>query len=63
MATFAAILGLRVKDIQVENIATTSKTLPQFPQMWSDLKQVLTTLGRAAPSRSSTGAASSTNGD
>ncbi|WP_182049474.1 3-phosphoshikimate 1-carboxyvinyltransferase [Changpingibacter yushuensis] len=37
MATFAAILGLRVKDIQVENIATTSKTLPQFPQMWSDL--------------------------
>jgi DNA polymerase len=32
-------------------------------QMWSDLKQVLTTLGRAAPSRSSTGTASSTNGD
>ncbi|MBE6483394.1 MAG: 3-phosphoshikimate 1-carboxyvinyltransferase [Actinomycetaceae bacterium] len=34
MATFAAILGLRVPGITVRNIATTSKTLPQFPHMW-----------------------------
>ena len=34
MATFAAILGLRVPGIGIENIATTSKTLPDFPNMW-----------------------------
>ena len=37
MATFGAILGLRTPGIEVENIATTSKTLPQFPHMWGDL--------------------------
>ncbi len=37
MATFAAVIGLRVPGVDVVNIETTSKTLPQFPQMWSDL--------------------------
>lgn len=37
MATFGAILGLRVEGIEVENIATTSKTLPQFAEMWTAL--------------------------
>lgn len=37
MATFAAIIGLRVEGVSVDNIATTSKTLPQFPQMWQDM--------------------------
>ena len=37
MATFAAIIGLRVPEVYVENIATTAKTLPQFLQMWADL--------------------------
>lgn len=34
MATFAAILGLRVAGVSVENVATTSKTLPDFTGMW-----------------------------
>jgi 3-phosphoshikimate 1-carboxyvinyltransferase len=34
MATAGAIIGLAVADVQVENIATTAKTLPQFPQLW-----------------------------
>ncbi|MFC6354850.1 3-phosphoshikimate 1-carboxyvinyltransferase [Luethyella okanaganae] len=34
MATTGAILGLAVPGIEVENIATTSKTLPQFPALW-----------------------------
>lgn len=37
MATFAAIIGLRVPGVEVENIATTAKTFPQFAQMWSEL--------------------------
>ncbi|MDO5728139.1 MAG: 3-phosphoshikimate 1-carboxyvinyltransferase [Actinomycetaceae bacterium] len=34
MATFGAIIGLSVPGVRVENIATTSKTLPDFPTMW-----------------------------
>jgi 3-phosphoshikimate 1-carboxyvinyltransferase len=35
MAMAGAIIGLRVPGVQVEDIATTAKTLPQFPQMWA----------------------------
>ena len=34
MATAGAIIGLRVPGIEVENIATTAKTLPGFSTMW-----------------------------
>jgi 3-phosphoshikimate 1-carboxyvinyltransferase len=34
MATAGAIIGLRVPGVEIENIATTAKTLPQFPQLW-----------------------------
>lgn len=37
MATFGAIIGLRVKGVEVENIATTAKTFPQFAQMWGEM--------------------------
>ncbi|RKQ37174.1 3-phosphoshikimate 1-carboxyvinyltransferase [Kocuria tytonis] len=37
MATAGAILGLRVPGISVENIATTAKTLPEFPRLWAEL--------------------------
>ena len=32
-----AIIGLRVPGVQVQDIATTAKTLPDFPGMWADL--------------------------
>jgi 3-phosphoshikimate 1-carboxyvinyltransferase len=35
MATTAAIVGLRVDGILVENVETTSKTLPNFPKRWT----------------------------
>lgn len=35
MATAGAILGLRIPGVQVEDIDTTSKTLPEFPHMWT----------------------------
>jgi 3-phosphoshikimate 1-carboxyvinyltransferase len=37
MATAGAIVGLRVPGVEVENIGTTAKTLPAFPQMWADM--------------------------
>jgi 3-phosphoshikimate 1-carboxyvinyltransferase len=37
MATAGAIVGLRVPGVEVEDIATTSKTLPDFPRMWSEM--------------------------
>jgi 3-phosphoshikimate 1-carboxyvinyltransferase len=37
LATAAAVLGLVVEGIEVENIATTRKTLPDFPGLWSSL--------------------------
>ncbi|GAA3355025.1 3-phosphoshikimate 1-carboxyvinyltransferase [Saccharopolyspora gregorii] len=35
MATAGAILGLRVPGVEVEDVATTRKTIPDFPGMWS----------------------------
>ncbi|CPU67707.1 3-phosphoshikimate 1-carboxyvinyltransferase [Mycobacteroides abscessus] len=34
MATSAAVIGLRVPGVGVENVATTAKTLPGFAGMW-----------------------------
>lgn len=41
MATAGAVLGLRIEGLQVEDIATTAKTLPDFAGTWA------TMLGRA----------------
>ncbi len=35
LATAAAVLGLVVPGVEVENIATTGKTLPNFPELWA----------------------------
>jgi 3-phosphoshikimate 1-carboxyvinyltransferase len=37
LATSGAVIGLVVPGIEVENIATTRKTLPDFPGLWSSL--------------------------
>ena len=37
MATFAAMLGLRIPSISVINVATTRKTLPDFVGMWNGM--------------------------
>jgi len=46
MATTGALIGLRVPGVEVEDVASTSKTLPQFPQMWARM------LGREDPTLS-----------
>ena len=40
LATAAAVLGLRVPGVEVENIATTAKTLPGFPDLWAKMTGV-----------------------
>lgn len=37
MATAGAILGLAVPGIEVEDIATTAKTMPDFPRLWESM--------------------------
>ena len=37
MATAGAILGLRIPGLEVENIATTSKTMPEFTKLWQEM--------------------------
>lgn len=37
MATSGAIIGLVVPGVDIENIGTTSKTLPEFPELWQQL--------------------------
>ena len=37
MAMAGAIVGLRVPGVEVEDIATTAKTLPDFPGMWTTM--------------------------
>lgn len=35
MAMAGAIIGLRVRGVEVDDIGATSKTLPEFPQLWA----------------------------
>ncbi|TDQ54695.1 3-phosphoshikimate 1-carboxyvinyltransferase [Actinorugispora endophytica] len=37
MATSGAVIGLAVPGVEVENIATTGKTLPDFPALWAEV--------------------------
>ena len=37
LATAGAVIGLVIPDITIENVATTRKTLPDFPGLWNSL--------------------------
>lgn len=37
MAHAAAVVGLVADGIEIENVGTTAKTMPDFPRLWSDL--------------------------
>ncbi|MFJ9825792.1 3-phosphoshikimate 1-carboxyvinyltransferase [Streptomyces sp. NPDC101160] len=37
MATAGALIGLVVKGVEIENVKTTEKTLPDFPRMWTEM--------------------------
>lgn len=39
MATAGAIVGLVVPGVEIENVATTAKTLPQFTELWGRMLQ------------------------
>jgi 3-phosphoshikimate 1-carboxyvinyltransferase len=42
MATTGALVGLAVAGVEVDDIATTSKTLPEFPELWARMLQPAT---------------------
>ena len=48
MATFAAVVGLGVAGVEVEDVSATSKTLPGFPTMWSHMLSSAGASGAAA---------------
>ncbi|QKJ19972.1 3-phosphoshikimate 1-carboxyvinyltransferase [Microbacterium hominis] len=37
LATTGALIGLAVPGVQVDDIGTTAKTMPEFPQLWQDM--------------------------
>ncbi|MBW0016529.1 MAG: 3-phosphoshikimate 1-carboxyvinyltransferase [Mycobacterium sp.] len=37
MAMAGAIVGLRVPGVEVDDIASTTKTLPEFPRLWAEM--------------------------
>jgi 3-phosphoshikimate 1-carboxyvinyltransferase len=37
MATTGALIGLAVPGVEVDDIATTAKTLPEFTELWARL--------------------------
>lgn len=37
MATAGALIGLAVEGVEVDDIATTAKTLPQFVELWNEM--------------------------
>ena len=37
LATAGAVIGLVIPDVMIENVATTRKTLPDFPGLWKSL--------------------------
>ncbi len=37
MATAGALIGLRVPGVEVEDIGTTGKTIPDFARRWADM--------------------------
>ncbi|MCL2804028.1 MAG: 3-phosphoshikimate 1-carboxyvinyltransferase [Micrococcales bacterium] len=37
MATFGAIIGLRLAGVEVEDITVTAKTMPTFPKLWAQM--------------------------
>jgi 3-phosphoshikimate 1-carboxyvinyltransferase len=47
MATAGALLGLVIADLTVDDIGTTAKTLPEFPELWTG--KLLQLAGPAAP--------------
>ncbi|WP_210479159.1 3-phosphoshikimate 1-carboxyvinyltransferase [Naasia sp. SYSU D00948] len=37
MATAGAVIGLAVPGLEIDDIGTTAKTLPQFPELWASM--------------------------
>jgi 3-phosphoshikimate 1-carboxyvinyltransferase len=63
MATAGAVVGLVTEGVTVDDIGTTAKTLPQFPELWAELVATAQPAGPGAASAAEPGAASTAEGD
>ncbi|MES4904722.1 MULTISPECIES: 3-phosphoshikimate 1-carboxyvinyltransferase [unclassified Streptomyces] len=48
LATAGAVIGLVVTGVQIENVGTTAKTLPDFPGLWTGMLDAATAPARRA---------------
>jgi 3-phosphoshikimate 1-carboxyvinyltransferase len=37
LATTGALIGLAVEGIEIDDIGTTAKTMPEFPELWQNM--------------------------
>jgi 3-phosphoshikimate 1-carboxyvinyltransferase len=37
MATTGALIGLAIEGVELDDVGTTAKTLPEFPELWGDM--------------------------
>lgn len=49
IATAGAIIGLRVPGVEVDDIGSTAKTMPEFPELWARMLSLQTPAGQARP--------------
>ncbi|WP_295012276.1 3-phosphoshikimate 1-carboxyvinyltransferase [uncultured Microbacterium sp.] len=48
MATTGALIGLRAPGVEIDEIGTTAKTLPEFTQLWDEMLDPLPSSSRSA---------------
>ena len=49
LATTGALIGLAVEGVEIDDIGTTAKTMPEFPQLWQDMHAGLPDDAHAEP--------------
>ncbi|CAM5682615.1 3-phosphoshikimate 1-carboxyvinyltransferase OS=Streptomyces aurantiogriseus OX=66870 GN=aroA1 PE=3 SV=1 [Streptomyces aurantiogriseus] len=69
MATAGAVIGLAVEGVRIENVATTAKTLPDFPELWTGMlgqfsgPSAMRRYGKHGPTRTTSARARTRNGN
>ncbi|NII39527.1 3-phosphoshikimate 1-carboxyvinyltransferase [Curtobacterium flaccumfaciens] len=63
MATAGAVIGLVTAGVEVDDIGSTAKTLPQFPELWADLLATSTDGATGTAARAESTDAVTTEGD
>jgi len=49
LATTGALVGLAVEGVEIDDVGTTAKTMPQFPELWQQMLEDDGTPGALQP--------------